>query len=156
MEILEKRRKMAIYLVVLAASLLDHRYSGLHLSPIEVQEAMQYTGEINNEFLPQPEVSTLIARHEPFKEDLFSDAYKNLSPATWWNSGVKLGFNSDFAVFSSALIESFTSSAGLERQCSTIGMNYGKLRSVIWMFKKQGNGIPLSATELCLSEVHKF
>ena len=72
---------MAICPVVLAADLLDHRYSGLHLSPIEVQEAMQHSGEINKDFLPQ--VSTLITRHQPFNEDLFSDAYKNLSPATW-------------------------------------------------------------------------
>ena len=31
--------------------------------------------------------------------------------------------------FSGALVESVTSSAGLQRQLSTIGMNYGKLRS---------------------------
>ena len=93
-KLLEKRRKMAICPVVLAANLLDHRYSRLHLSPIEVQEAMQYIGENNKAFLPQ--VSTLIARHEPFNEDLFSDAYKNLSLATWWKSGVKRGFKQRF------------------------------------------------------------
>ena len=71
MEFLEKKHKMAVCPMVLAAS----------LSPIEVQEAMQYIGEINNHFSPQ--VSTLIVRHEPFNDDLFSDAYKNLSPATW-------------------------------------------------------------------------
>ena len=52
---------MAICPVVLAANLLDHRY---RCSPIEVQEAIQYIGENNQDFLPQ--VSTLIARHEPF------------------------------------------------------------------------------------------
>ena len=115
---------------------------------------MQYIGEINKDFLPQ--ASTLIARHEPFNENLFSDAYKNFSPATWWKSGVKLGFSSDFAKLSCAIKESVTSSAALERQFSTIGMNYGKLRSNLDVQKKKENGIPLSATELCLSEVHKF
>ena len=88
---------------------------------------MQNIDEINTDFLPQ--ASTLFARHEPINEDLFSDAYKNLSPATWWKGGVKLDFNSAIPVFSGALGKSVTSSAGLERRFSTIGMKYGKLRS---------------------------
>ena len=118
---------MAICPVVLAANLLDHRYGGGNLSPLEVGEAMSYIGEIDKSYLPH--VSTFIARHELFKESLFDETYKKLSPATWWKSGLKFGFEENFADFSSALVESITSSAGLERQFSIIGMHYGKLRS---------------------------
>ena len=85
-----------------------------------------YIGEIDKSYLPH--VSTFIDRHEPFKESLFDETYKKLSPATW-KSGSKLGFDKNFADFSSALVESITSSAGLERQFSTVGMHYGKLRN---------------------------
>ena len=128
-EFLEKRRKMAICPVVLVANFLDHRYGGGNLSPLEVGEAMSYIGEIDKNYLPH--VSTFIARHEPYKESLFDETYKKWSPATWWKSGSKFGFDKNIAVFSSALVESITSSAGLERQFSTIGMHYGKLRSFL-------------------------
>ena len=50
---LEKRRKMAINPVVLAANLLDHRYTGNELSPLEVQEAMEYIGEMDELYLAE-------------------------------------------------------------------------------------------------------
>ena len=124
---LEKRRKMAINPVVLAANLLDHRYTGNELSPLEVQEAMEYIGEMDELYLA--ETSKLCARDQPFVENLFKEAYKELKPDTWWKSGVKMGFNPAFAEAAGALVASVASSAGLERQFSTLGMSYGKLRA---------------------------
>ena len=50
--------------------------------------------------------------------------------AFWsWKSGVRLGFDRDFAEFAGGLVESISSSAELERQFSSVGMSYGKLRS---------------------------
>ena len=66
---------------------------------------------------------------QPFVENLFKEAYKELKPDTWWKSGVKMGFNPAFAEAAGALVASVASSAGLERQFSTLGMSYGKLRA---------------------------
>ena len=45
-DFLRKRRlKMAIFPVVLAANLLDHRYGGGNLSPLEAGEAMHYSAQ---------------------------------------------------------------------------------------------------------------
>ena len=92
-EFSEKRLKMAVFPVVLAANLLDH---GVVLEGTTYRQlrfrrpCITLQSEINKEFLAH--VSTFIARHERFKEELFSDTNKTLSPATWWKSSAKLGF----------------------------------------------------------------
>ena len=88
---------------------------------------MQYIGEILQRF----SASGVYARYptRTLQQRLVFRCLQNPIACYVVRSGVKLGFNSNFAEFSGTLVESVTSSAGLERQFSTIGMSYGKLRS---------------------------
>ena len=70
-----------------------------------------------------------MARHEPFSNELFGESYIGVQPGTWWASGKKLGFNSNLIEVATSITTCVASSGGLERQFSTLGMNYGKLRS---------------------------
>ena len=126
-EILEKRRKMAVTPVMLAANLLDHRYCGSNMSPIEVQEALAYIASVDDTCLA--DVTKFMARHTPYNEKLFEGSFADVSSSTWWKSGGKLGFDPNLISCAISIVSSVSSSGGLERQFSTLGMNYGKLRS---------------------------
>ena len=126
-EILEKRRKLAVTPVMLAANLLDHRYSGSNMSPIEVQEALAYIASVDDTCLA--DVTKFMARHTPYNEKLFEGSFADVSSSTWWKSGEKLGFDPNLITCAISIVSSVSSSGGLERQFSTLGMNYGKLRS---------------------------
>jgi hypothetical protein len=134
-EHLQKRRKMGISPVMLAANLLDPRFAGAHMDPIEVGEAISYLKDINEASLG--EVTKYMARHPPYSTNLFSDAIAEVHPGAWWKSGIQLGFNKAVADIVHPLVSGVGSSAGLERQFSTLGMNYGKLRASLGI-KKAG------------------
>ena len=54
---------------------------------------------------------------------------KIFSMVTTLNKGKKLGFNSNLIEVATSITTCVASSGGLERQFSTLGMNYGKLQS---------------------------
>ena len=122
-----KRQKMAVTPVTLAANLQDHRYCGSNMSPIEVQEALAYIASVDDTCLA--DVTKFMARHTPYNEKLFEGSFADVSSPTWWKSGGKLGFDPNLITCAISIVSSVSSSGGLERQFSTLGMNYGKLRS---------------------------
>ena len=122
-----KRQKMAVTPVMLAANLLDHRYCGSNMSPIEVQEALAYIASVDDTCLAG--VTKFMARHTPYNEKLFEGSFADVSSSTWWKSGGKLGFDPNLITCAISIVSSVSSSGGLELQFSTLGMNYGKLRS---------------------------
>ena len=112
-----------------------------------------FIGEIDKSYLPH--VSTFIARHEPFKESLFDETYKK-SPATWWKSGLKLGFDKKLCRF-------FQRASGIHNIFSWSGTSILHHWHALWQASKQfghpksrQNGLPLPATELSLNELLHF
>ena len=76
------------------------------------------------------DVTKFMACHEPFSNELFGESFIGVQPGTWWASGKKLGFNSNLIEVATSITTCFASSGGLKRQFSTLGINYGKLRSI--------------------------
>ena len=109
-EILEKRRKMAVTPVMLAANLLDHRYCGSNMSPIEVQEALAYIASVDDTCLA--DVTKFMARHTPYNEKLFEGSFADVSSSTWWKSGGKLGFDPNLISCAISIVSSVSSSGG--------------------------------------------
>ena len=132
-EFVAKRRKMAMSDVMLAANLLDHRYKGQQMDALEVATARRYILAINDECAP--DLAKYMAKELPYTSDLFEGANQGVNPGTWWRSGKQLGFSDSMVSTAEGIVSGIGSSAGLERQFSTLGMNYGKLRSSLGVEK---------------------
>ena len=113
--------------------MLDHRYCGRLLTPIETGEAMSYLEKLEPEILG--DVSNFMARHPPFLQQYFEGGYLKVNPTVWWKTGRQLGFPPKMIEIAETLLSTVPASAGLERHFSTLGMNYGKLRSSLGVEK---------------------
>ena len=118
---------------MLAANLLDHRYKGQQMDALEVATARRYILAINDECAP--DLAKYMAKELPYNSDLFEGANQGVNPGTWWRSGKQLGFSDSMVSTAEGIVSGIGSSAGLERQFSTLGMNYGKLRSSLGVEK---------------------
>ena len=124
-EKLSNRRNMAASDVQLAAYLLDHRFSVRKLQPCEVLEAEQYLQSLSEDIMP--EVSKYLAKQPPYSSYLFEGSYKDVDPVSWWKSGLRLGFSTQLVDIAVSLVSAVSSSAGLERHFSSLGLTYGCL-----------------------------
>ena len=76
-----------------------------------------------------------MAKVPPYNEYLFAEGYKKVESEAWWRSGLRLGFSKELVDYASTLANAISSSAGLERCFSTLGLTYGKLRSSLGVEK---------------------
>ena len=129
-----KRVQQAILPVVLAANLLDHKYAGEDQNPDETRQAIDYIRETAGENI-MPELTNYMAKVPPYNEYLFAEGYKKVESEAWWRSGLRLGFSKELVDYASTLANAISSSAGLERCFSTLGLTYGKLRSSLGVEK---------------------
>jgi hypothetical protein len=125
--LVSSRATMGLTPTVLAANLLDHRFCGANLCPLDVAKAIDYIAGLHEDALCQ--VTNFMARSPPYAESLFGEGYKAVNPFSWWKAGIRRGFPEGFAKVAQGLVSGVSSSAGLERQFSTLGFTYGKLRS---------------------------
>ena len=121
----EKRRKEALANdCLLAANLLDHRYKGQRLCPDDLTRASEYVINANEENR-QP-IAKYIARTGPYRTTTLNT---DTDPVTYWTAGSRFGFDSSLCDFALKLAGAVCSSAGLERQFSTLKLTYGSLRT---------------------------
>ena len=82
-----------------------------------------------------PQVMFYMAKEAPFSSNLFGKDYENISATSWWKTGRRLGFPDDLVNVALPLVAAASSSAGLERQFSTMGFTYGTLRAQLGVEK---------------------
>ena len=121
------REQQSLSGVFFAANLLDPRYKREALCPAEVQAAVAYIQENNEEV--GVELTKYLANHPPYLESAFGNVSISTSLGSWWKAGIRLGFDSRLADITESLVSASPSSASLERHFSTMGMTYGTLRS---------------------------
>jgi hypothetical protein len=119
----------------LAANLLDHRFSGHRLTPQQVQTAIEFVVSLHDE----PQVSEVrtaltmyLAKSAPYNTLSLS---QDIAPADWWSAGLRLGFSSSLVTVAVQLTSAVATSAGLERQFSTMKLTYGTLRTRLGIAK---------------------
>nr|XP_042907854.1 uncharacterized protein LOC122271260 [Parasteatoda tepidariorum] len=132
------------------ANLLDPRYAGINLTPVEKTESLIF---INEEY-PQsimPVIFKYQAKSEPFHEFLFNPNIVNqVSPIDWWKSQIAGNVEVKNAVLDmiSQLFTAQASSASVERVFSTFGLVQSKLRNrlgnekagkLVFLFKQFSN-----------------
>ena len=132
-EFVVTRMNMAISPAVMAANVLDHRYQGSKLTSIEMTAAFDYIKNYSPGAFPQ--VMIYMAKEAPFSSNLFGKDYENISATSWWKTGRRLGFPDDLVNVALPLVAAASSSAGLERQFSTLGFTYGTLRAQLGVEK---------------------
>ena len=132
-EFVVRRMNMAISPAVMAANVLDHRYQGSKLTSIEMTAAIDYIKNYSPGAFPQ--VMIYMAKEAPFSSNLFGKDYENISATSWWKTGRRLGFPDDLVNVALPLVAAASSSAGLERQFSTLGFTYGTLRAQLGVEK---------------------
>ena len=99
-----------------------------------------------------PHVMTYIAQKGVLKNAcLGMDAYASVSAISWWKNGARLGFPDVSVSYAAPLESAVGSSAGLERQFSTLGSTYGSLRAQLGGEKGWTAGISLQRTEEIIS-----
>ena len=54
---------------------------------------------------------------------------------SWWKGGLRMGFDPILVDVACSIVEAVSSSAGLERYFSTMGLTYGRLRSSLGVEK---------------------
>ena len=113
--------------VFFAANLLDPRYRGQHFCAAEVQAAVAYIQEKDEEI--GEELTKYLANHPPYLDSIFGNVTATTTPGSWWKAGIRVGFDSRLADMAESLVSASPSSASLERHFSTMGMTYGTLRS---------------------------
>ena len=122
-----KRIEMAFDDCMMAANLLDHRFCGRNMMPVELTKAKNFIKAI--ELGLTPELTLYMAKESPYVPDLFDENHQDVRPAAWWKSGARIGFADKLVTIALSLVTAVGLSAGLERQFSTLGMTYGKLRN---------------------------
>ena len=124
---LTKRADLAVQDCMLAANVLDHGFGGKNLMPIELTRAKAFIKGLDASVTA--ELTQYLAKEPPYCEDLFDETQQDVRPAAWWKCGQRLGFDSKLIAVSLPLVTATGASAGIERQFSTLGMTYGKLRN---------------------------
>ena len=107
---------------------------GTNQNPDETRQAIDYIRETAGENI-MPELTNYMAKVPPYNEYLFAEGYKKVESEAWWRSGLRLGFSKELVDYASTLANAISSSAGLERCFSTLGLTYGKLRSSLGVEK---------------------
>ena len=130
-EVVSKRSKQALSDVVLAANLLDSRYYGEKLNPVETKQAIDYVKTAKPDCLPS--LMKYVAKEPPYS--LLGEEFLASTPTSWWAAGTKLGFCPILAEIALSIVSAVPASAGLERHFSTPGLTYGKLRTQLGVEK---------------------
>ena len=107
----------------LAAHVLHHRFNGNRLSPTQMQSAIEY---VVSKLGGRDDINLYLAKQAPFSEAVFQS---DVCPVVWWQAGQRMGFPSALVDVAVRLSSTVASSAGLERQFSTLRMTYGLLRT---------------------------
>ena len=117
---------MAVGDCMLAANVLDHRFAGKALMPVELTRAKDYIKGLDSSVASA--LTLFLAKEPPYTADLFGEEYMETTPIAWWKAGIRLGFSSDLSAIAISLVCAVGSAGGIERQFSTLGMTYGNLR----------------------------
>ena len=108
----------------LAANLVGNRYKGKKLSPEQLSSAADFL--VNEDGSIQEDVTQFIAETGPYgNKSIKSDT----DPTTYWKAGRRFAFNPSLCDIALRLTSAVCSSAGLERQFSTLKLTYGSLRT---------------------------
>ena len=99
----------------------------------EVATAMAYLREIDASCMA--EVTNYLAKEPPYSTYLFTDDYSKVKPVVWWKTGRRLGFSDKLCDIAESIVGAIASTAGLERQFSTLGLTYGTLRTQLGVEK---------------------
>ena len=129
-----KRSEMPLTGITFAANLLDHRFHGNDMNPVETASAVDYIKTFGGTELMEDLVKYM-GKVQPYNDSLFGDDYKNVSPDAWWKGGIKFGFSAKLVQIACSIVTAVASSAGLERYFSTLGLTYGTLRSSLGVEK---------------------
>ena len=108
-----------------AANHFDHRYNGKNLDSDDIEKALNYLRENDPDLVP--EAMKFMSMLPPYKEELFDSPYKEADPVSWWKSVEKLGFDKNLVAAAVSLVTAISSSGGIERCFSTLGITYGSL-----------------------------
>ena len=100
----------------------------------DIQEQSTSSATTTSSAPPAPK-KRQTAKVPPYNEYLFAEGYKKVESEAWWRSGLRLGFSKELVDYASTLANAISSSAGLERCFSTLGLTYGKLRSSLGVEK---------------------
>ena len=73
--------KMASSGVQLAAYLIDYRFCGKSLSPLETAETNAYIESLSDDLIP--ETVKFLAKEPPFSVSLFEGSYFKVDPISW-------------------------------------------------------------------------
>ena len=88
---------------------------------------------------PQKKQTTLpinyLLKEPPYSTYLFTDDYSKVKPVVWWKTGRRLGFSDKLCDIAESIVGAIASTAGLERQFSTLGLTYGTLRTQLGVEK---------------------
>jgi hypothetical protein len=71
-------------------------------------------------------VTLYLAKSAPYNSLSIS---RDISPPAWWAAGLRIGFNSKLVSIATQLASAIATSAGLERQFSTMKLTCGALRT---------------------------
>lgn len=115
----------------LVANVLDHRFQGRRLSPEQLSVARKFVEEEEDALLAE-EFTLYLAKDGPFRGPLFD---QKVSPVSWWKAGSMTGLPVCLSAYAIKLHSCYATSAGLERQFSTLGTTYGKLRTQLGIEK---------------------
>ena len=117
-EVVSKRSNQALSDVVLATNLLDSRYYGEKLNPVETKHAIDYVKTAKPDCLPS--LMKYVAKEPPYS--LLGEEFLASTPTSWWAAGTKLGFCPILAEIALSIVSAVPASAGLERHFSTLGL----------------------------------
>ena len=95
--------------------------------PVELTKAKNFIKAIEPGLTP--ELTLYMAKESPYLPHFFDENNQDVRPAAWWKSGTRIGFSDKLVTIALSLVTAVGSSAGLERQFSTSGKTYGKLRN---------------------------
>ena len=125
-----KRRDMALVSHHYLANMLDHRFLGQNLTPLQKQKAFDLLNSTNPEFVPL--VMALTTKSSPFPKYLFSAQFQTTKPMIWWKS-VAIPDSEwpkkEFLELCEQLFSAVAATAGLERIFSSFGLIQSKLRN---------------------------
>ena len=114
-------------MVSLVARMRTHHQACASMMPVELTKAKNFIKAIEPDLTP--ELTLYMAKESPYVPDLFDENNQDVRPVAWWKSGARIGFSDKLVTIALSLVTAVGSSAGLERQFSTLGMTYGKLRN---------------------------
>ena len=96
--------------VILAANLIDHRYTG-KMDSEDTKSALDYFKEIDPNVVPH--VMKLMSKLPPYKTGYFEPPYSLAEPTAWWRSSLQHGFDKRLVEVALSLVSGTSSSGGL-------------------------------------------